>query len=283
MRLPRATITGRVVRASDGEPIGDATVQLYHEASPMSYEGTSSVQDGRYWIGPLMSGSYWVVARGPTSPGTRPDDQDLGAATLGPIRVEDGEVDGLDFSLRAGGEVRVVVRDPDSKAVRLGAVALRPEAPRPGPPPYWSEILGDADGVRRLRGVAPGRYRVDVRADGFAMPASGSVVVRPGEVAECAMRIDRGTEVRVRLVSSSGAPLIEPSVKLTDVEGREIEPTRYAQDGEPSEVVAHPRLVEGTYSVSAGARGHAKAILPIEVRRGSREEFVVKLEKERAR
>ncbi len=284
VRLPRGTtIAGRIVRASDGQPVKGATVGVIPEGRPSYREGTSTGPDGRYLVGWFPPGSYWVEARGPAAPDGRSHDQDLARERRGPIRVEEEAVEGVDFALRQGGAARILVRGPGGKPLPSTTVTVRRDGAVAGGSSAESWDQTGIDGSVLIRGLEPGRHRVDVRNGWFAMPPSAVVDVRAGETVECAIDVDRGTEVRVRLQGTAGAPLVHPSVKFTDSEGREIVATSYEQEGDPSEIVASARLAPGSYRISAAFRGYEAATVPVEVRGGAQEEFTVRLEREGAR
>lgn len=117
-----------------------------------------------------------------------------------------------------GGVAGRVLEADTGRPVPGARVTLVPEARPPSAPftPLMAET--DADGVYRFAGLAPGRYRLNVQAAGFAVPGfppapPPAVQVLAGQTqAAPDYRLERGGAIAGRLLDPNGQPLVEARV-----------------------------------------------------------------------
>jgi len=134
-----ALVTGKV-SDKNGRPVPKGSVVLWKEG-----RGTPSpFTDGRYVTALAGPGTYRVEVRGP---GFTKSSRE--------VRVEQGQVYALDFTLQPGGVIRGKVVDASGKPVSDGDVFYREGSTSFGVPI-------DKDGTYRIDGLAPGQYRVSV-------------------------------------------------------------------------------------------------------------------------
>jgi flagellar hook assembly protein FlgD/5-hydroxyisourate hydrolase-like protein (transthyretin family) len=159
-------ITGTVVSASDGAPIGGAQVLAWNRASNAAARGETN-REGKYHLGALRTGEYIVFVE---AKGFKPQFFD-GVETRDratPVKVEaPNETSGIDFKLeksdaRRGVIAGLVVSEADGNPIPNALVLALPV--QPGPP-----ALGFADhlGSYEIKGLAPGRYVVLAGAPHF--------------------------------------------------------------------------------------------------------------------
>ncbi len=159
-------ITGTVVSASDGAPIGGAHVLVWSKTSNAAAQGETN-REGKYRVGGLRTGEYLVFVE---AKGFKPQFFD-GAETRDkatPVKVEaPNETSGIDFKLekldaRRGAITGVIVSEADGNPVPNGLVLALPV--QGGLP-----ALGFADrlGEYEIKGLAPGRYIVLAAAPQF--------------------------------------------------------------------------------------------------------------------
>ncbi len=159
-------ISGLVVSASDGSPIGGAQVLAWSNAgaAPARVE---TARDGKYRIGGLRAGEYLVYVE---AKGFKPQFFE-GADTRDkatPVKVEAAsETSGINFKLekldaRRGAIAGVVVSEADGNPIGNTLVLALPV--QAGPP-----ALGFADnlGSYEIKGLAPGKYIVLAAAPHF--------------------------------------------------------------------------------------------------------------------
>ncbi|HEY0782154.1 MAG TPA: carboxypeptidase-like regulatory domain-containing protein, partial [Thermoanaerobaculia bacterium] len=126
--------------------------------------------DGAFQLSGLRAGTHYLVVTSDRGFGSSLPLVDLQASTTFDIDIPTGGLRGRIAAAATGNPVPGALlafegSDPDSGTSFTGP----------------SRQSGDG-GLYELTGLAPGRYRVIVRKDGFA-PKEGTVVVRPGQVA----------------------------------------------------------------------------------------------------
>jgi hypothetical protein len=196
--LPGGSIAGRVVQ-DDGKPMAGVVLTLIGaERDGVAQranlgEGTAFTgAGGEFRFEGLAPGTYDVFARellfGEASQRTgRLADVDLG----------DGEQrTGLVLHLRAGGELRVRVRDASSPRSNALVTLLRADG---APIDFFHRALTDADGVASFGDLPEGRYRAAVDAPHAAPAVTAPLDVRAGATREIEVALRGGCEVVARL------------------------------------------------------------------------------------
>lgn len=159
-------ISGTVVSASDGTPLGGAQVLAWSKTSNAVEQGLTG-RDGKYRIGGLRTGEYlvYVEAKG-FEPQFFNGAKNRGQAT--PVKVEaPNEISGIDFKLekldsRRGAITGTVVSEADGNPIPNALVLAMPL--QFGPP-----ALGFTDrlGSYEIKGLLPGKYAVLAAAPQF--------------------------------------------------------------------------------------------------------------------
>lgn len=159
-------ITGMVVSAGDGAPIGGAQVLVWSKTGNAAAHGETN-REGKYRVGGLRTGEYLVYVE---AKGFKPQFFD-GADTRDkatPVKVEaPNETANINFKLekldaRRGAIAGIVVSEADGNPIANAFVLALPL--QTGPP-----ALGFADqlGSYEIKGLAPGKYVVLAAAPHF--------------------------------------------------------------------------------------------------------------------
>ncbi|NUO80804.1 carboxypeptidase regulatory-like domain-containing protein [candidate division KSB1 bacterium] len=150
-------ISGVVVAASNGTPLGGAHVVVWSKASNAVAQGETD-RDGKYYVAGLRTGEYLVFVE---AKGFKPQFYN-GVETRDqatPVKVEaPNETSGIDFKLekldaRRGAIAGTIVSEADGNPVASALILAMPL--QSGPPG-----LGFADrlGSYEIKGLKPGRY-----------------------------------------------------------------------------------------------------------------------------
>jgi protocatechuate 3,4-dioxygenase beta subunit len=180
LRIPAPTaLSGRVVEKGSGQPVTDFQV---------------GVSAGDFGAARVLPPSQFHADDGAFTVYAVPGRVELRAysggyvsATLGGIDVEEGK------AITSGG-------DPVTGASISIAVTNRFNGPG------TAGVVSDANGEYRLRGVEPGERTVTVRKQGM-LSKEKTVVVKASEDVRADIELDRGRELRGRVVDSTGRPV----------------------------------------------------------------------------
>jgi protocatechuate 3,4-dioxygenase beta subunit len=117
----------------------------------------------------------------------------------------------------------------------------------------------DADGAYRLEGLHPGRYEVEAHGRRQRM-AHGTVRLAAGTV-RLDLVVEEGVEVSGRIVDAAGQPVGGAAAWLQTLPGGSTFQSASAADGS----FVFDWVPDGTYQLSAGAHGYARAVAPGEL------------------
>jgi hypothetical protein len=188
-------IAGRVLDA-EGEPVAGASVSARREGAVVQALDdllvAESAADGRYSIQGLEAGTYRVTA---VAAGYR-----IGIAY--PVELAGAAVDGVDFRLERGPDLRGVVLDPQGRGV-AGAYVLAAAAGT-GDPLNAASAETDINGSFRMTAPADGLLDVTALAPGWAPSHRASV--DPAGEGNVVLRVSRGAALEFRVVDASGRP-----------------------------------------------------------------------------
>ena len=228
-QLARGTVIGGVVRNEDGEPIEDATVEVYYERGgeypgrilPSSWlaeaEGSLTTDaEGRWTLGNVPAGDD-VEVRVKLSHPDYIDDPYWGklqqeqAVTMAELRDQSATI-----VMHRGLSATGTVTDAEGKPV-AGAVVVW------GDNPYLDEgsqeVLTDEEGVYHLAKQPPGPLTVTAIAPGWK-PTLRKIEMEP-EMEPVDFRLEAGSLLRIRFVDPSGTPVPEVSVSIAQWRGGE--------------------------------------------------------------
>ncbi len=221
---PASGIFGRVV-GPDGEGVSGTFVRMVRS------------DDTYNWLKTRTGGTFeW--ARAPEGDGTwtlRAFAPRFGASSE--VTTTRGE--GVTLKLEAGGYIEGEVVDGDGQPVSsytLGVGAFEVSGTRPyGSRALETRTIRNAEGTCRYGPLRPGRYRLRVRADGYAAAESRAIEVESGDTSgPVTLTLGRGGTIRgVVRSQKSGQPIsgasvevhsmtspFEPNLAQTDSKGR---------------------------------------------------------------
>jgi hypothetical protein len=190
-------------------------------------------------------------------------------------------------SVAAGATVRGIVLRLGASAAVTGAVTVREGAPVAGASvglsPHgaggeFERATTGPDGRFAFEGLAPGRYDLDVTAEGYTSAVRTGLAVLPGERFEVALALDGTGAVEGKVTGPDGAPAAGVRVRAgrrlgapagnVDAEARTGPDGRYRVTGlerGPSEVVASqeggPPAASAAVDVAPGEVAHADLVL----------------------
>ena len=221
LTIPDGGIEG-VVRRPDGSVASGVRLGLQREdgLGRVRWNGAQATADaeGRYRFPSLEEGVYTVRANVGGWGGSKQDG--FGTSVVTGIRVrEDAFTDGVDFRLEQAGTLRGNVRGPDGRAIDGAAVFFRDEAG--ALVNVVSGTQSDSSGAFSAKGLAPGRYRVSARAEGFATGAAVDVTVRSGEESEVTVTCESGSYLLVSVEDENG-DLQRTRVQVFDEAGDDV-------------------------------------------------------------
>lgn len=250
--LPRGSISGHV-RRTDGAPISGATVT----ATATDAETATATTDaqGAYLLEDV-GGDTWrldAAAQGYISPG--PEDVrglsvQLPAPTSPPLTDQD-------MTLRRPASVtgRILARGRPVSGTRISLYYLHADGIGGPLDPFALDgaATSGADGTYTLDGIAPGRLRLLVEAQGWALAESEEVLLTEGE-ALTDLDIDLATSspLKLTVVDTQGNPVrAEVVLSAPEMRSRRL---RVPADGE----LLIPDLPRATITVTASATGFAR-------------------------
>ncbi|MBN1774623.1 MAG: carboxypeptidase regulatory-like domain-containing protein [Deltaproteobacteria bacterium] len=213
LEIPAGAIAGFVRDAATGVGIADARVRARTAlaggaaASPPG-AGAGSAEtgpDGSFEVTGLAAGSYELqVSHAEYSPGQ--------------VTVElpaTGRLDGVEVRLEPG--VRIggrVVNEADQPVAEAFVLLLDPQTGAMVPGDPRGRMTG-TDGSFELTGVAPGTWKLQASASGYATSAAVAVDASTG-AENVVLRVTPGGRVEAVVVDSSGAPVAGVPVALVD-------------------------------------------------------------------
>jgi protocatechuate 3,4-dioxygenase beta subunit len=221
IELPTARVTGIVVDAATGAPVGG----VYVECERVAQGGASNISrltqswggndvtndDGVFDIGSLNDATYRVRA-------TR---DGYGTVIGDDFAINDGaSVEGLRLRLGAACTVTGFVRD--SAGTPLSGASLTILDQKGRRQSLVDMNTSSSDGTYAASQLAPGTYTMTFRKDGFA-PASQVVNVTPGAVLETDFTMLQGGKIEVTVKGAEDKPVKGAVVVLLDAQGNPIE------------------------------------------------------------
>ncbi len=210
--VPGKTIAG-TVSDDENRPVEGADVY----ASPVDYKdasrgATKTGPDGRYVLDDLSEGQFHVFASAEGF--TRPDKKTVPSGS-----------EGVDFRFVSNGGISGKVLDLLSSAP-ITSFSVRYARTRDGKPMGFGkrERFESADGTFEIDDVDPGRYVVQVSAEGYATKQSEELeVVRKSVPSSVVIALDHGSMLRgVVLRSSDRAPVSGAVVSLRADASRDL-------------------------------------------------------------
>lgn len=242
--LPPASITGRVLR-SDGAPISGAIVRAgAHE--------TTSDRDGVFSFASLGQGS-WAIdasAEGYISPGPA-----QARAKLVEITSDDAPVTKVDLILREPARIqgKITAAGQPIPGAKITLYYLFADGIAGSLDPFAIDAssTSSADGSYDTTSIAPGRLRLLVEADGYALAESRELLLTEGED-DARLDIDLAPSgaLSINAVDTSGNPLIAELV-IQPPDGARALRQRTPNTGE----LVLPNLPLGLLAVTASAPG----------------------------
>jgi hypothetical protein len=178
LQLAPGALAGRALDR-DGAPLVGARVIVMLDTDPeRSFAGTAIADETGAWTArSLPAGRYWIGvydARG-----------QLGAVQIDGLQVADTVVGGLQTVHGPGGHLVVHVLGKDGKPAAFAPVLMVDTAGTSWQ--FDQDTLTDKDGVLRMDGVPPGRFRLSVTV-GVAT-ATGQVDVAADQTAELTLTL----------------------------------------------------------------------------------------------
>ncbi|HET6201875.1 MAG TPA: carboxypeptidase regulatory-like domain-containing protein [Planctomycetota bacterium] len=225
LRLPVASIAGRVTDARSGEPLEGIRVSLQREDREEGgmfgggFFEAQTAADGAYRFEGVKEGRYTVAAGGATFLGSNP--KGFGRVIRSALSVADGTVlKGIDFALLPGGTIVGTVRDASGRPVEGASIFFREEGG--AVVNRLSEIFTDGGGGFRAPGLSAGTFRVVARASGAGIGTVDGVVVRPGEDTRTSIAVSPGTDLTARVLDPDGKPVAGARASLFDDSGEAV-------------------------------------------------------------
>jgi len=164
---PLTSISGRVVIAANGAPLGGATVEAYdaqEHGDPVATATTGP--DGDYSLGSIPQGDYYVLAY---AEGYAREIYEQAAQIQDalPVSYAGQPVTEIDFALGQGGSISGRVTAADGMTPLPGIVVRATQAKYAWVDNLWFKATSGADGFYRLTHLPLGQFAVVVEADGY--------------------------------------------------------------------------------------------------------------------
>ncbi len=213
------TIAGHVRDQSDGSPVADAEVVVRGATG----EGTTHTHgDGAFAI-EVVPGAYRVGVRTGGVLTVEQEDHerlDGGAAaalvgapddTLMPLVDATSNVANLELVLPREATIAGWVTDRDGRRIAHAIVRARNDGNTR--PAFGTDVAEtDGNGNYTLR-VAPGKYRLQAAAPGFAGTSPSEIVAHARATATLALVLKRGCEIRGRVVRADGTASVDGAIE----------------------------------------------------------------------
>ncbi|MDP6455794.1 MAG: carboxypeptidase regulatory-like domain-containing protein [SAR202 cluster bacterium] len=252
------SISGRVTSAATGQGIPGAQINAFNESGG---NGTQSGADGSYWIDGLAAGKYRIEANAPGFAAQYFDNvAEWDKATLVEVVVGQNKPN-HNFSLGAGGAIAGTIYQSNGVTPIVGAhVHAEPSQGGGG-----NSTMSGPLGRYKIESLAPGDYRIDARAPGYASQfyfagsksASSTLVrVKAGETAkDIDFKLEKGGSIEGTVYEANGSTPIPGAFVHAEMVGNGFGGDAHA------DVSGHYRidsLPPGQYRVEARAAGFAQ-------------------------
>ncbi|MCY1054764.1 carboxypeptidase regulatory-like domain-containing protein [Nannocystis sp. SCPEA4] len=193
--LPEAVLVGRVVRASDGLPVADATVAARRGSPQVAVTDA----DGNFRIGQLRPGLFKPRVEADGYTGMAEGQVHIGIGeTSAPVLVR----------VHPATLVRGKIVGPGGASCAEGSVTLTDPATRRM---AWATV--EADGEVTVRGLLPGTYAVTVTCAGH-VPEDSYEAIAVGEapIEGLTWKVQAGQAIRGKVVDARGAAALVEAV-----------------------------------------------------------------------
>ncbi|HEY1549980.1 MAG TPA: carboxypeptidase regulatory-like domain-containing protein [Kofleriaceae bacterium] len=215
--FPEATISGRVVDATTGQPMPFAVVRAHTDQSGPD-GSTVADSDGRFDIDQLSPALYSL----------RVDDPHATAMQSASLPITLGEhVDGIVVRVISGFEVsgRVTIAATGEPCTTNPSITLTA-----GRDTQTPSDTADGAGVVHVGGLAAGTYRVEAACDHHLANAHyDDIVVTDHDVTDRVWTVTVGARITGRVVDDHGAPV--KGVDVSAGEAHPIDPNHRSSDG----------------------------------------------------
>jgi hypothetical protein len=162
-----ASISGRVVIAADGAPLGGAIVEAYDAVEHFMPAATAMTDmQGRYSLGAIPDGDYYVLAY---APGFAREiwDQAVVVQEAEVVSYGGQPVTGIDFALAEGGSISGRVTQADGMTPLPGIEVSVTQAKYVWVANLWFRAFSDASGHYRVDHLPLGEFVVVGARDGY--------------------------------------------------------------------------------------------------------------------
>lgn len=273
LNLPLGTIDG-IVKGPKNEPLSGQPIMLTIEAGSVgsligAFGQATTDEDGRFRFESLAPGTYLISAGGSSA------FFDAAAAAYGRVskRVElkDSEqLHNIDFNIDiAGAIVGTVV----SGGQPVPGASIFLQMPDGQAVSRVSDVVTNAGGQFKARGIAGGTYRLMARAKGLASKFIDPVVVEPGRDVPIQIELAPGAPAVARIADGEGKAVSGTTIILTDSSGRKLsgfagmmEFAQWFADGPPQAGdVRLGNLASGRYRVVISKPEYAPATVDFEI------------------
>ncbi len=225
-----STLSGRVMEKTGGQPVTDfQVITMIGDAGSNRPSPPSQIHsdDGSFTV-PVVPGrtELRVTAAG------------FVRATLSGLTVEEGKpLTGIEVRMDRGGRIvgRVTSAGEPVAQAYVSAYVDRNLSFQPG-------ATTDANGEYTIDGVDAGERTVEARKSGL-LPKNKQVVTKAGEDVRADLELDKGREVRGRVLDRSSRPVESARIQVNGIEDRSI------RGGAVSDA-------DGNFSVSGLGEGH---------------------------
>jgi len=232
----------------DGEPSSGVQVSLTGLDRTIGRQARSDLE-GRFEIANLREGRYRLTASDPRTALIHNELVDLFGDRDVTVRIESAAVQG------------VVTSEATGEPVQDALVTLGQLDGTSGAEVSRVTLATDAGGGFRITKLSAGRYRLNVRHDGYA-PGVSVLEVRVGESVDLDLALAPADGLRLRIQIAGGASPPWATVRLSDAgSGRVIEDTRSLVGG----LLVIPTVPPGLWDVLVAAPGGAPATLRVTV------------------
>ncbi|MBL8842107.1 MAG: sigma-70 family RNA polymerase sigma factor [Planctomycetes bacterium] len=254
-----SSLRGRVV-AANGQPVALPSAQFGEEGGNFALSVTLDA-DGRFELGPLPAGRFWLVVGA----------EGLANRSVGAIELAAGEVRDLgDLALAEPAGLRILARRSDGGRVKPADLRLHRHGGYSG-----AEFTVDGEALR-CSGLAHGDYTLEVVGAGLAWQQV-AVQLDAGHTREVTLDVEAGVAVKLTLRRADGAPLGE-SIQLTasDAAGERVSKALRPSPAD-REIADDYCLAPGDWTLEVVAPDGARCEVAVKLVRGAAREVVLEL------
>jgi uncharacterized GH25 family protein len=239
IQLPLIQVNGTVTEAGSGEPLDNATVQLQIQAPAGPTGGFGGMKTasgdsiGHYFVDDVDPGTYQATARR--------DGYQAQAQTL----TVGGDSPTLNFGLQRGEGISIRVGDGITGLPLSGVIVAAVGVS--GSVGYQGSVTLDSTGKGEVSSLAPGRYTVHFRSDGYA--SRTAVIDAPSPLVP--ITLTRGG--RVEVITS-----VALTGRVVDGSGTAYQLSNFRPDGRVSgapPALSWNHVAPGSYQLLVGAPG----------------------------